>query len=164
MKESPLHLLRENEELRRRVAALEAALAHAKTSPGKTQASPLPRPDFIREIARMVAHDERYGGTSSLLVVSLEGLEKQKVLLGTLHAEIFHALSTVLIQNVRACDIVGHTGEEDFSILLTRCGIADAERKAEALATIIKAKLDPLLAAHEGFTLRYAVSILNTRG
>lgn len=162
MNDSPRHLLQENAALRQRIAALEgeiAALKGQKAGSGNI----LPRADFIREIARMVAHDERYGGTSSLLVISLEGLGALKPVQTSSYQKIMGAAGQCLARHVRACDVTGHTGDEDFSVLLTRCSVDDAEKKAEILAQKIKESLDPLLGADTTLTLRYAVSILNTR-
>lgn len=162
MKENPQHLLRENAHLRARIAALEGEIDALKGKKAEAGAV-LPRADFIREIARMVAHDERYGGTSSLLVLSFEGLEAYKKTDGAVYFKVMEAAGECIARNVRTCDIVGQTGGEDFSIMLTRCAIADAEKKAELLAGRIKEKVDPLLQNKIGVGLRYAVSILNTR-
>jgi GGDEF domain-containing protein len=153
---SPHQLLQENTALRHKVQALEDEITLLKQ--GKAQALPaiLPRPEFIREIARMAAHDQRYGGSSALLVLSFEGLQ-------VMPARLFPAICGILSQHIRACDILGRTGEEDFSLLLTRCKLSDAEKKAEQLVEKIKMQLDPLLAGHRGIALNYAVSVLNSR-
>ncbi|MDX1922206.1 MAG: diguanylate cyclase [Alphaproteobacteria bacterium] len=148
---------RENELLKEKLRQMEVAGAGEATTI-------LPRPEFIREIARLVAHDERYGGISSLLVLSFNGLLESKPTLGNLtYGAVTIAISDCILSNVRSCDLVGRTGSNDFSIMLTRCKIMDAEKKAQALVTAIKTKLDPLLQNKAAIGLSYTVSILNSR-
>lgn len=147
---------RENHKLREKIAELEEAKNHAATI--------LPRPEFVREIARIVAHDERHGGTSSLVVLSFEQLLENKFIIGmTLFEVIFKNLTECLIASVRNCDVLGRTGSDDFAILLTRCGIEDAEKKADSIVASIKEKIDPLLGDRFTLSLTYTVSILNNR-
>lgn len=149
-------MLRENNKLRERVAALEEAQNEAATI--------LPRAEFVREIARIVAHDERHGGTSCLVVLSFEQLLENKFKIGmTLYEVILQNLTECLIESVRACDVLGRTGSDDFAMLLSRCKLEDAEKKAESVVKAIKAKLDPLLAGHFALSLTYTVSVLNSR-
>jgi diguanylate cyclase (GGDEF)-like protein len=149
-------LLRENQTLREKITALEST---------RNAASPvLTRPEFIREIARMVAHDERYGGTSSLVVLNVEQLLEQKHKIGTqLYDAILQNLTDCIVANVRSCDVIGRTGSDDFAIMLTRCKLEDAEKKAELLVNTIKQKLDPLLDDKIALGMSYMVSILNSR-
>lgn len=148
---------RENDALKEKLRQLEISTPGVATNI-------LPRPEFIREIARLVAHDERYGGISSLLVLSFNGLLEQKQNLGDrIYGAVIIAVSDCILGHVRSCDLVGRTGSNDFSIMLTRCKIADAETKAQTLATAIKQKLDPLLQGKVAIDLSYTVSILNSR-
>lgn len=124
----------------------------------------LTRPEFIREIARLVAHDDRYGGTSSLLVLSFEGLENQKPQLGPYNYDrVLETISNCVSKLSRACDVAGRTGEEDFSIMLTRCNIENAEKKAEVIVSALKERLDPMLKDKAAVELKYTVSILTKR-
>ena len=149
-------LERENHKLREKIAALEEAKNHA--------ASILPRPEFVREIARIVAHDERHGGTSSLVVLNFEELSENNFTIGmALFEVIFKNLTDCLIAGVRNCDVLGRTGSDDFAILLTRCGLEDAEKKATSIVASIKEKIDPLLGDKFTLSLSYTVSILSSR-
>lgn len=150
-------LQHENDMLREKLRQMET------TYPGEATTI-LPRPEFIREIARLVAHDERYGGISSLLVLSFNRLLESKPTLGNAtYGAIIIAISDCILANVRSCDLVGRTGSNDFSIMLTRCKILDAETKAKSLTAAIKAKLDPLLQGKAAIDLSYTISILNSR-
>jgi GGDEF domain-containing protein len=93
------------------------------------------RNDFTREVARMLAFDERYGGTSSILYLDLEGADLDS---GAAVQEI----STVLAHGVRSSDIIGRLAPKEFGILLMRCDSASAWRKGETLS----AKLEQALA------------------
>ncbi len=150
------NMLRENNKLREKVAALEEAKNEA--------AAVLSRPEFVREIARIVAHDERHGGTSCLVALNFEQLLENKFKIGMERYEvILQNLTECLVASVRACDVLGRTGSDDFAILLSRCKLEDAEKKAESIVSAIKAKLDPLLEGRFALSMSYTVSILNNR-
>ena len=152
----------ENLRLREKLQTFETVQSISNL--GTTAPPILTRPEFVREIARMVAHDERYGGLSCLLVMSFDGLLEHKTKLGaSLYDTLMNAISETITSGVRACDVVGRTGSDDFSVMLTRCKLEDAEKKAEALITAIKQKLDPLLNGKAAIELSYVVSILNNR-
>ncbi|MEJ0063827.1 MAG: diguanylate cyclase [Alphaproteobacteria bacterium] len=95
----------------------------------------LSRPEFNREVARLLALEERYGGTSSLIYFDCDNL-------GTLTEQsgrnvtnaAIRVIGDRLLGQVRACDIVGRLDASEFGVLLTRCGTDDAWRKAELLA------------------------------
>lgn len=147
---------RENHKLRERIAELEEAKNVAATV--------LPRPEFVREIARIVAHDERHGGTSSLVVLSFEQLLENKFKIGmALYEVILQNLTECLIASVRTCDVLGRTGSDDFAMLLSRCNLEDAEKKAASVVSSIKEKIDPLLGDRFALSLSYTVSVLNNR-
>ncbi len=152
----------ENKRLHEKLQTMETV--QAISALGNSASTILTRPEFVREIARMVAHDERYGGISCLLVMSFDGLLEHKTKLGaSLYDHLMKVITETVIGGVRACDVVGRTGSNDFSIMLTRCKLDDAEKKAEALITTIKQKLDPLLSGKAAIELSYVVSILNNR-
>lgn len=153
-------LARENEALRAKVMAMEAEKSRQAIEPGKESELPqlLPRPEFIREVARMVAHDKRYGARSAMISLSFEGLDAAKDALGPYaYDAVLRSIAETLVSRVRACDIVGRTGTEDFSVFLTRCNEADAERKAAFLVEFLQEKLDPLLKDKVSVALRYCI-------
>jgi GGDEF domain-containing protein len=158
-------LQQENQELKAKLLEAEGELRrlHAQSS-NLDLGNVLSRVEFIREVARMMAHDQRYGATSSLLSLSFDGLDDSIKTLGSaMHEKIVNALADTLGHNVRACDIVGRTGVEDFSVFLTRCKESDAKIKAGLLITKVKERLDPLLMGKVALSLRYAVRILQDK-
>ncbi len=125
----------QNRELQEKVHALEAA-----------QESPiLNRPDFNREVARMLAFDKRYGGTSSILYFDFGNLAETAAQFGNeAAADALKEIATILTGNVRTSDIVGRLAGDEFGVLLMRCDNAFAWRKAEILASLLQQSLNRL--------------------
>jgi diguanylate cyclase (GGDEF)-like protein len=100
----------------------------------------LSRPDFNREVARLLALEERYGGTSSIVYFNCDNLDSltQQHGRNVTNAAI-RILCDSLIKHVRACDIVGRLDQNEFGVLLVRCGNDDAWRKGEGLSVAMQA-------------------------
>jgi len=155
-------LMQENAALRAKVAALESVLEDQKNKGGEDSLSRLlPRASFIREVARMVAYDKRYGHHSAMLVLRFDGLIAARTLLTQSNYDaLLHQIADSLLAGVRSCDTVGRSGEEDFSVLLTRCNEADASKRAEHLISGLQQSLNPLLKGRASIVLRYQVKPL----
>lgn len=95
----------------------------------------LTRPEFNREVARMLACDERYGGVSSVLYFDIEKLDDEEKKFGKaiVNAAIREATAAI-VNHVRSTDIVGRLAPAEFGVLLVRCGNGDAWRKGKELA------------------------------
>ncbi len=113
--------------LEKRVAELEADSVTAATI--------LTRPEFNREVARMLALDERYGGTSSVIYFDLEGLERAS-------SAIIMDIGAAFIKNVRSSDVIGRLAPAEFGVLLIRCDNATALKKADELGRALHKILD----------------------
>jgi len=95
----------------------------------------LNRNDFNREVARMLAFDERYGGMSSILYFDFDGLDEVAVRFGIAVAtNTLEEIVSTLTRGVRTSDIVGRLAPDEFGVLLMRCDNTAAWRKAESLA------------------------------
>lgn len=150
-------LTRENEALKAQLQAIESAKNRHSASVSEAPAF-LARAEFIREVARMAAHDLRYGGASSMLSMCFEGLEASAAHMPSAHhADIISTIANTLTAHVRACDIIGRTGTEDFAVYLTRCNRIDAEKKASVLVAALQEKLAPLLEHTARVELAYVV-------
>ncbi|MDD3030441.1 MAG: diguanylate cyclase [Alphaproteobacteria bacterium] len=103
----------------------------------------LTRVDFNREVARMLAFDERYGGMSSILYFDVEGMNP------TTADATLREVASVLVHGVRSSDIVGRLAPDEFGILLMRCDNASAWRKAESLSATLQ---DALARVGEGLS------------
>ena len=94
---------------------------------------------FVREISRAKAYAERYGGTNCLLYLDIDGMKQLNDQHG--HATGDAALMTladILQQNVRASDLVGRLGGDEFGVLLAQADRKTAEEKAIRLQELIK--------------------------
>ncbi|MBI3420221.1 MAG: GGDEF domain-containing protein [Proteobacteria bacterium] len=158
-------LQQENQSLKNKVVELEAEIRRLHALAGNAELpSILSRPEFIREVARMMAHDQRYGATSTMLSLSFGGLDDSMKTLGAYDFDkVVTSLADTLAHSVRSCDIVGRTGIEDFGIFLTRCKESDAHIKAGLLIAKLKERLEPLLKGKVALSLRHAVRTLQDK-
>ncbi len=123
--------------LRAKNLELQARIQEFEQHKDTGQAAVLNRNDFNREVARMLAFDERYGGVSSILYFDFDGLDAVP---GSANAAL-RAIASVLSCGVRSSDIIGRLAGDEFGVLLMRCDNVNAWRKAEALSASIQAKL-----------------------
>lgn len=125
-----------HEKLQKRVAELQSQQAYDDSD---LQGMILSRPEFNREVARLLALEERYGGTSSIIYFTCDNLETLTVNHGrSVTNAAVRILCDTLLQKVRACDIVGRLGNNEFGVLLVRCGNDDAWRKGGSLAAAMR--------------------------
>ena len=102
----------------------------------------LNRPEFNREVARMLAFDERYGGMSSVLYFDFDQLDVAAAKHGKAVANAaLREIGMTMIRSVRGSDIVGRLAPDEFGILLMRCDNAAAWRKAETVAAQLQRAL-----------------------
>lgn len=115
----------------------------------------LSKPDFNREVARMLASDERYGTISSVLYFDIENLDAIKQRHGS---EIVDAamrcICDTLLISVRRTDILGRLATDEMGILLPRCNNEFAWRKGEEIAS----KLYDVLTKNWGPNLKPSIS------
>lgn len=96
------------------------------------------RPDFNREVARMLAIDERYGSISSVLYFNIENLDAIKNRHGSQLVEAaIRCISDSLINQVRRSDVLGRLSPDEFGILLPRCNNENAWKKGEKVAAAL---------------------------
>ena len=131
---------------RTRILALERRVRELENQVAASEAPViLPRPDFNREVARMLAFDERYGGTSSVLYLDIENLAAMTTHHGEAFAvDLMRQAGDLLFRNVRKSDIIGRLAPDEFGVLLVRCGNAEAWTKAQALSDKLAAALAAL--------------------
>ena len=104
-------------------------------------ASPQPllnRPDFNREVARVLAMDDRYGGQSSVVYFDVENLGNINDRHGpALVDAALRCIGDTLINQVRRSDIIGRLAKEEFGVLLPRCNNENAWKKGEKIASAL---------------------------
>jgi diguanylate cyclase (GGDEF)-like protein len=133
----------ENAELRAELARLRARLADAEGLADRDTLTPLfNRRALMRELARTVALAERYGGgPASLVYFDLDGLKAINDRFGHAAGDaVLQAVATRLIGHVRASDVAGRMGGDEFAVILAQSNGFQAEAKAEALAEAIAAE------------------------
>ena len=113
---------------------------------GENEPVILTNADFTREVARMLAYNERYGGLSSLIYFEFSHIEETAIRYGRSVANAaLRDIGALLMRCVRGSDIVGRLGPQAFAILLMRCDGDAASRKAEIL---VKALQQTLIEIH----------------
>ena len=129
---------------REKIQELEARLntiEHPSHDEGILQTI-LTRPEFNREVARMLAFDERYGGLSSVLYFDIENLaEIHKKSGGDIADKVVLVMCDTLSRFVRSSDILGRLATDEFGVLLTRCDNPAAWKKGEVLAGQLQKEL-----------------------
>ncbi|MDE1900852.1 MAG: diguanylate cyclase [Alphaproteobacteria bacterium] len=121
-----------NQELQERLHMLEQSAADSEPTV-------LTRPEFNREVARMLAFDERYGGMSSVLYFNFDNLDAVGANYGRAVANAaLREIGVLLVHHVRGSDIVGRLAPDEFGVLLMRCDNEFAWRKGEQLANALQ--------------------------
>ncbi|WP_024337660.1 MULTISPECIES: GGDEF domain-containing protein [Bradyrhizobium] len=119
-------------EAQRRVAELEAA---ADTD----FLLEIPnRRGFERELARAIAYMKRYRASGALIVLDVDRLKPINDSFG--HAagdEVLKAIVATLTRQIRASDVVGRLGGDEFGLLLWNLSETDAKAKAAAFEQAI---------------------------
>ena len=121
-----------------RVQELETRVRVLERDPQGSGPAPtlLNRLEFNREVARILAFDERYGGSSSVLYFNINNLDIIKTRHGAHLVEAaIRCIGDTMLAQVRRGDIVGRMGPDEFGVLLPRCNNENAWIKAEKVAS-----------------------------
>ena len=128
------HLRQELQNQRRRLNQLEAEADQDVLVPC------LNRRAFVREMSRILSFVERYSLPASLVYIDLDNFKEINDQNG--HAAGDAALlqvCEVLKGHIRDSDLLGRLGGDEFGIILAKANQAEAEKKAEMMAELIKA-------------------------
>ena len=132
-------LVAEVERLRREIAVARARIGELEA---RADIDPLldilNRRGFERELKRALAYVKRYGTQASLMFIDLDGFKavNDRHGHGTGDA-LLKALSRQLNARVRASDIVGRLGGDEFGIVVWRVDEMQVSGKARELETLI---------------------------
>jgi diguanylate cyclase (GGDEF)-like protein len=132
-------LLAENERLKRELAVARARVGELEA---RADIDPLldilNRRGFERELKRALSHVKRYGTQAALMFVDLDGFKaiNDRYGHGTGDA-LLKSVARELIGHVRASDIVGRIGGDEFGVLVWRVEEPQAIAKARELETVI---------------------------
>jgi len=115
----------------------------------------LNRRGFERELARLLAHVQRYGTPAALTFIDLDRFKAVNDAHGHVAGDVLlKAVATQLAARVRASDVVGRLGGDEFGVLLWNIGRAAADAKSCELETLIEA----VSVAHNGVQLTVGAS------
>ena len=150
-------LLTENERLKRELAVARARVgelvARADIDP---LLDILNRRGFERELKRALSHVKRYGTQAALMFVDLDGFKGLNDRYGHAAGDaLLKAVARELIGNVRASDIVGRIGGDEFGVLIWRLEGPQATAKARRL----EAKIAQVGIAHGKVRIEVSASI-----
>jgi diguanylate cyclase (GGDEF)-like protein len=152
-------LMAENRRLRDELRRAAKQVADLEELADKDSLTPvLNRRAFLREMSRMAAFVERYDGLCSLLYFDLDGMKEIND--GRGHRAGDAALAHVaaaLVGNLRASDLVGRLGGDEFGVLLTQADRETALAKAKNLAAAVAAR--PVDWHGAGFPVRVSFGV-----
>jgi diguanylate cyclase (GGDEF)-like protein len=100
----------------------------------------LNRRGFERELKRSLAYVARYGTPGVLIFIDLDGFKTVNDRYG--HAvgdKLLKAVAAELASHVRASDVVGRLGGDEFGVVMWHIGAEQAQAKARELETVIEA-------------------------
>jgi diguanylate cyclase (GGDEF)-like protein len=132
-------LIEEIGRLRAKVAALQERVEQLDRLAHQDSLIELPnRRGFVRELERLIDRAKRYGETSAMLFVDIDGLKMINDSFGH-HAgdEALILVSGVLVGGVGGCVVVARVGGDEFGLLLERSDEASAHETAARLGDMI---------------------------
>lgn len=143
-------LLAENAELRARLEETALLADHDPLT------SALNRRAFMRSLHQAMSYAERYGATSAVLFVDLDGFKAVNDNFGHAAGDaVLKHVAKLLIGQVRETDVVGRIGGDEFALVLQHTSAEDAQKKAMSLVYTLE--MQP--ASHAGVTHRVGASI-----
>lgn len=136
---SAASLLTENERLKRELAVARARIGELEA---RADIDPLldilNRRGFERELARANAHVKRYGTQVALMFVDLDGFKSVNDRHGHGAGDaLLKAVARELVAHVRASDLVGRLGGDEFGLLIWRIDEVQAAARARQLEELI---------------------------
>ena len=132
-------LLAENERLKRELAVVRARVSELEA---RADVDPLldilNRRGFERELKRALAHIKRYGTEVALMFVDLDDFKGVNDRYGHGAGDaLLKAVARELVGHVRASDVVGRLGGDEFGALIWHAGEEQALAKARELESLI---------------------------
>ena len=132
-------LLAENERLKRELAVVRARVSDLEA---RADVDPLldilNRRGFERELKRALAHIKRYGTEAALMFADLDGFKGVNDRYGHGAGDaLLKAVARELVGHVRASDVVGRLGGDEFGVLIWHASEEQALAKARELESLI---------------------------
>ena len=132
-------LLAEVEHLKRELAVARARIAELEA---RADVDPLldilNRRGFERELKRALSHIKRYGTEAALMFIDLDGFKAVNDRYGHGAGDaLLKAATRELVAHVRASDVVGRLGGDEFGLVIWHAGEEQALAKARELEALI---------------------------
>lgn len=150
-------LIAEVEMLRRELERSQSRIVELEKLADTDTLSPIAnRRAFVRELARVMNYAERYSVPTSLLFFDLNGLKQINDNYGHKagDAALVHVAET-LRNNIRASDIVGRLGGDEYAVILSHA----TEEQAQAKASFLIEKITEHPVHFEGINLPVSASV-----
>ncbi len=135
-----LDLVAEIDRLRHEIAVTQKRISYLENLADEDPLTPVAnRRAFVRELARVAALARRHGTPANVLYFDIDGMKTINDRFG--HAagdRVLVALADALVANLRASDLVGRLGGDEFGVILAHSDGAAAEDKAATLTRVIE--------------------------
>ena len=157
VREVLLTLMAEVEALRKELDVSQRRIAELEKLADTDALSPVAnRRAFVRELSRTMSYSERYAVPTSLLFFDVNGLKAINDELGHKAGDaVLRHVADTLRANIRASDIVGRLGGDEYAVVLTHADEANARLKATPLSQQISAT--PI--DHDGQTIHVSAAV-----
>jgi diguanylate cyclase (GGDEF)-like protein len=141
VRDAIMGLMNEVDSLRRELTQTRARLELVEKTADQDGMLPLlNRRAFVRELARYIAFAGRYNTPASLIYFDLNHLKKTNDSYGHAAGDaVLSHFADVLLAHTRDSDCVGRLGGDEFGVLLSHANQEQALKKADVLATALKA-------------------------
>jgi diguanylate cyclase (GGDEF)-like protein len=133
-------LLCETERLRGQVKTSNARLDDATKYADQDALLPiLNRRAFVREVTRFIAFSERYGTSSCLVYIDLDGFKAVNEIHGHVAGDaVLRHFSGIILEQIRDTDIFARVGGDEFGIILAHATLNQAIRKGKKFVRALK--------------------------
>jgi diguanylate cyclase (GGDEF)-like protein len=141
VREAIVSLLEEVSNLRQELEESKKRITHLEKLADEDALVPISnRRSFVRELSRMLAYAQRYGGEISVLYFDINDMKSINDAHGHAagDAAIAH-VADLLAANIRESDVVGRLGGDEFGIILANASELEATQIAENLGKAISA-------------------------
>ena len=135
-----LSLVAEIDRLRHEIAVTQKRISYLENLADEDPLTPVAnRRAFVRELTRVAALARRHGIPANVLYFDIDGMKTINDRLG--HAagdQVLIDIADALVANLRASDLVGRLGGDEFGVILAHTDGAAAKDKAATLARVIE--------------------------